>query len=54
MSLVCFCQGATVGLDGEAWWWILIVVLGTAQGQPIKGQGYMELTGYAERVPNKL
>ena len=27
---------------------------GTAQGQPIKGQGYMELTGYAERIPNKL
>ena len=54
MSPVYFCQGATVGLDGEAWWRILILACGTAQGQPIKGRGYMELTGYAERIPNKL
>ena len=36
------------------YWEGAIEAHGTAQGQPIKGQGYMELTGYAERVPNKL
>ena len=36
------------------YWEGAIEARGTAQGQPIKGQGYMELTGYAERVPNKL
>ena len=36
------------------YWEGAIEARGTAQGQPIKGQGYMELTGYAERIPNKL
>ena len=31
-----------------------IEATGTAQGKPIHGQGYMELTGYAERIPSKL
>ena len=36
------------------YWEGAIEARGTAQGQPIKGQGYMELTGYVERIPNKL
>lgn len=36
------------------YWEGAIEARGTTQGQPIKGQGYMELTGYAERIPNKL
>ena len=36
------------------YWEGAIETTGTAQGKPIHGQGYMELTGYAERVPNKL
>jgi|SRR5262245_7967021 len=36
------------------YWEGAIEARGTAEGQPIKGQGYMELTGYAERIPNKL
>ena len=36
------------------YWEGAIEARGTTAGQPIKGQGYMELTGYAERIPNKL
>jgi predicted secreted hydrolase len=36
------------------YWEGAVETRGTTQGQPIKGQGYMELTGYAERIPNKL
>jgi len=36
------------------YWEGAIETTGMAQGKPIHGQGYMELTGYAERVPNKL
>ena len=36
------------------YWEGAIETSGTAQGKPIRGQGYMELTGYAERVPSKL
>ena len=36
------------------YWEGAIEARGTTQGQPIKGQGYMELTGYAEHIPNKL
>ena len=36
------------------YWEGAIETTGMAEGKPIRGQGYMELTGYAERVPNKL
>ena len=36
------------------YWEGAIETTGTAQGKPIHGQGYMELTGYAEQIPNKL
>jgi predicted secreted hydrolase len=36
------------------YWEGAIETVGTAQGQPIRGKGYMELTGYAERVMKKL
>ncbi len=36
------------------YWEGAIETTGTAQGRPIKGQGYMELTGYAERFIKKL
>jgi predicted secreted hydrolase len=36
------------------YWEGAIETTGTAQGKPIHGQGYMELTGYAERIPSKL
>ena len=36
------------------YWEGAIEARGTVEGKPIKGQGYMELTGYAERIPNKL
>jgi predicted secreted hydrolase len=36
------------------YWEGAIEMTGTAQGKPIHGQGYMELTGYAERIPGKL
>jgi len=29
-------------------------VTGTNHGQPVTGQGYVELTGYAERFTEKL
>ena len=36
------------------YWEGAIKVTGFIQERPARGQGYMELTGYAERVPNKL
>jgi predicted secreted hydrolase len=36
------------------YWEGAIETTGTVQGKLIRGQGYMELTGYAERVPSKL
>ncbi len=35
-------------------WEGAIKATGTTQGQPIHGQGYMELTGYAERFMQRL
>ena len=31
-----------------------MAVEGVEKGQSIKGQGYVELTGYAERIKRKL
>jgi predicted secreted hydrolase len=36
------------------YWEGAVETTGTAQGKPIHGQGYMELTGYAERIMQKL
>lgn len=36
------------------YWEGAIDATGTSQGQPVRGEGYMELTGYAERIPSKL
>jgi len=36
------------------YWEGAVETTGTAQGKPIQGQGYMELTGYAERIMQKL
>ncbi len=36
------------------YWEGAVEVTGTSQSQPLKGQGYMELTGYAERFSQKL
>jgi predicted secreted hydrolase len=36
------------------YWEGAVETAGTAQGKPIHGQGYMELTGYAERIMQKL
>jgi len=36
------------------YWEGAIEATGSIQGRPSRGRGYMELTGYAERVPNKL
>jgi len=33
-----------------SYWEGAVAVTGTKQGKPIKGQGYVELTGYAERL----
>jgi predicted secreted hydrolase len=36
------------------YWEGAIEATGSIQGRAARGQGYMELTGYAERIPNKL
>lgn len=36
------------------YWEGAIEVTGSAQGRPVRGQGYMELTGYANRIMQKL
>ncbi|MBX3329310.1 MAG: lipocalin family protein [Nitrospira sp.] len=33
-----------------SYWEGAVAVTGTKQGRPVKGQGYVELTGYAERL----
>ncbi|MGQ0556114.1 MAG: lipocalin family protein [Nitrospiraceae bacterium] len=33
-----------------SYWEGAVAVTGTKQGKPIKGQGYVELTGYVERL----
>lgn len=33
-----------------SYWEGAVAVTGTKQGKPVKGQGYVELTGYAERL----
>lgn len=45
---------ATTRSTQVTYWEGAIEATGTAQGQPIHGQGYMELTGYAERFAKKL
>ncbi len=44
----------TTGSTQVTYWEGAIEVNGVAQGTAIKGQGYMELTGYAERFLKKL
>jgi predicted secreted hydrolase len=44
----------TGGSTQVTYWEGAIEVNGVAQGRTIKGQGYMELTGYAERFSKKL
>ena len=36
------------------YWEGAVEITGTSQDRPVKGQGYMELTGYAERIARKL
>jgi predicted secreted hydrolase len=36
------------------YWEGAIEATGSIQGRPARGQGYMELTGYAERIMQKL
>ena len=36
------------------YWEGAVAVEGTERGQPIKGQGYVELTGYAKQIEKKL
>jgi predicted secreted hydrolase len=36
------------------YWEGAVAVSGTKQGRPVKGQGYVELTGYAKRITKKL
>lgn len=36
------------------YWEGAVAVAGTKQGRPVKGQGYVELTGYAKRLRQKL
>ena len=36
------------------YWEGAVAVAGTKQGQPVEGQGYVELTGYAKRLTEKL
>ena len=36
------------------YWEGAVDVAGTERGQPLKGRGYIEMTGYAERIKQKL
>ena len=48
-------QELTTGRSTQVTYWEgAIEANGAANGKPIKGQGYMELTGYAERLNKKL
>lgn len=44
----------TSGSTQVTYWEGAIEATGTSQGGPLQGQGYMELTGYAERFSKKL
>jgi predicted secreted hydrolase len=44
----------TSGSTQVTYWEGTIEATGTSQGRPLQGQGYMELTGYAERFSKKL
>lgn len=44
----------TSGSTQVTYWEGAIEATGTSQGRPLQGQGYMELTGYAERFSKKL
>lgn len=37
-----------------SYWEGAVEISGTSRGLPLRGQGYMELTGYAERITRKL
>jgi len=45
---------ATTHSTQVTYWEGAIAAAGTAEGQPVQGKGYMELTGYAERIMQKL
>jgi predicted secreted hydrolase len=36
------------------YWEGAVSISGVKQGRPVKGQGYVELTGYAERILQKM
>jgi predicted secreted hydrolase len=36
------------------YWEGAVEITGFDHGRPVRGQGYMELTGYAERISQKL
>jgi predicted secreted hydrolase len=36
------------------YWEGAVEITGNGHGRPLRGQGYMELTGYAERISQKL
>jgi hypothetical protein len=38
-------------MGGVAYWEGSVRVSGTSAGQPVSGQGYVELTGYVGRSP---
>jgi predicted secreted hydrolase len=44
----------TRGSADVTYWEGAVSVSGTKQGRPITGQGYVELTGYAERIVQQL
>jgi predicted secreted hydrolase len=44
----------TSGSTQVTYWEGAVAVSGTTQGKPVKGRGYVELTGYAERIIKKL
>ncbi len=41
----------TSGTTGVAYWEGSVLVAGTAHGRPVRGDGYVELTGYAGALP---
>jgi predicted secreted hydrolase len=44
----------TTRSTGIAYWEGAVAVSGTWEGQPIRGRGYVELTGYAEKYRPKI
>ncbi|MCP9470102.1 MAG: carotenoid 1,2-hydratase [Nitrospira sp.] len=53
-SLLADQELQTGGSAAVTYWEGAVSVTGTKQGRPIRGQGYVELTGYAERVIQQL